>query len=460
MLCHLIENEFGHYSPPPAYFFYRRTAGITDPDVCVKSLYASLLEAHGIEESEESQRQNSPEAVYHKLVNLLSQSIAPRLAPSRPQLIFIDALDEAEATPSGATAYQRIPENLPASVYVIATARQVRDKAFLARRSHLECYDLDSPDLLQENLRDGVEFVERELAASKLPSETLGEIARVGRGNFLVLKHMCGHVRSRLNPDEVGTYLSRLATAPAADQLGFIYEEFWEPDDPSGNPGRAAMPGRRGWAAHGGTDSRSGGVDLPRAGLAGWHVGPRVASGSSSTLRSRPTPRSRRARPSIESTTSRLPISCDTSWQPTGTATSICWPNTACDGRSCPPVTHGYMRRRFGPAHLMATKQWDAVETLLTNLDFLEAKTEAGLVFELAGDFQAAIRVLPEEPPRRRTSGYWKRHCDGTSTSSTTMPGIIRKGCFSAFGIPAVHTVERKQPPITSSPIGEWSGGC
>ena len=56
-------------------------------------------------------------------MNLLSQSIAPRLASSRPQLIFIDALDEAEATSSGANAYQRIPENLPAGVYVIATAR-------------------------------------------------------------------------------------------------------------------------------------------------------------------------------------------------------------------------------------------------------------------------------------------------------------------------------------------------
>ena len=61
-------------------------------------------------------------------------------------------------------------------------------------------------DLLQENLRDGVEFVERELAASELPSETLGEIARAGRGNFLVLKHLCGHVRTRLSPGEVGSF--------------------------------------------------------------------------------------------------------------------------------------------------------------------------------------------------------------------------------------------------------------
>ena len=225
LLCHLIENEFGHYSPAPVYFFYRRTAGITDPDVCVKSLYASLLDAHGIEEAEDSRRQDSPEAMYNKLVNLLSRSIAPRLAPSGPQLIFVDAFDEAEPTLGGKTAYQRIPENLPAGVYVIATARPVRDRTVLARRSHLERYDLDSPDLLQENLHDGAEYAGRELVASQLPTETLGEIARVARGNFLVLNEMCKRVPNCLNPDEVRSYLAQVATAP--DQLGFIYEEFW-----------------------------------------------------------------------------------------------------------------------------------------------------------------------------------------------------------------------------------------
>ena len=56
LLAHLIEEEFGHSTPRPAHFFYRRTAGITDPDVCVKSLYHALLESHGITEAEESRR--------------------------------------------------------------------------------------------------------------------------------------------------------------------------------------------------------------------------------------------------------------------------------------------------------------------------------------------------------------------------------------------------------------------
>ncbi len=402
LLCHLIENEFGHFSPPPVYFFYRRTAGITDPEVCVKSLYAALLEAHGIEESEGSQRQDSPEAMYHKLVNLLSQSIAPRLAPSRPQLIFIDALDEAEATPSGATAYQRIPENLPAGVYVIATARPVRDRAFLARRSNLECYDLDGPDLLQENLRDGMEFAERELVASELSTATLGEIARVGRGNFLVLKHLCGHVRTRLNPDEVSTFLGRLATAPASDQLGFIYEEFWSRmtqratldeqqclGDVAGllAVARTAIPAEL--ICHA-LDLRAGAWDLVLRRLIEYLTVTHYDEEQASETVYRIYHESFAEFLRFKLTTDR------DRYERLLAEYCLRWAE----------LPAGYARLyalRFGAVHLLAAGKWDAVEALLNDLDFLEAKTEAGLVFELAGDFAAAVRLLPEDRPRRHT---------------------------------------------------------
>src|SRR4029077_11612774 len=70
LMAHLIEEVFGHYAPPPVHFFYRHTAGITDPDVCLRSLYAALLEAHAITEAEESKQKNSPEEVFIKLTNL------------------------------------------------------------------------------------------------------------------------------------------------------------------------------------------------------------------------------------------------------------------------------------------------------------------------------------------------------------------------------------------------------
>jgi hypothetical protein len=223
LMAHLIEEVFGHFAPRPVHFFYRRTAGITDPDVCGRSLYAALLEAHSITESEDSKKKNSPEEVSIKLTNLLSREIAPRLLPGRPQLLFIDALDEGSGN-----AFQRLPENLPAGVYIIATTRPVSDRTMLARRQHLHWYDLDSPDLLQANLQDATEYVLRELVGSELPNETQNEVARIGAGNFLVLKLLCQHLRAALRQDQVAPFLQRLATHGGKDDLGFIYAEFWQ----------------------------------------------------------------------------------------------------------------------------------------------------------------------------------------------------------------------------------------
>jgi hypothetical protein len=228
LLAHLVEEIFGHYSPPPVHFFYRRTAGITDPDVCVKHLYDALLEAHNLTEAEESKQQTDPESTFLKLSNLLSKQIAARLLPNRPQLIFIDALDEANPSAGGRTAFQRIPENLPAGVYVIATTRPVIERTALARRRNLHWYDLDEPDLLQANLRDGAEYVERELASIDLSQPARDEIARLGAGNFLVLTLLCRHIRTTLEHGQVAEFLQRLATDGREDHLGFIYSEFWE----------------------------------------------------------------------------------------------------------------------------------------------------------------------------------------------------------------------------------------
>ena len=210
-MAHLIEEVFGQCSPRPVHFFYRRTAGITSPDVCVRSLFHSLLEIHDLTEAEESKRQDSLELVYHKLVRLLTTDIAPRLAPGRPQLIFVDALDEADDV---GAAFRRIPEALPAGVYVIASTRLARARAALARRPHLEWFNLDDPDLTQEILLDGREYVQRELVDAGLAQATLDELARVGAGNFLVLKLLCRHAHTAPAPQQVGALLSRSWSMP------------------------------------------------------------------------------------------------------------------------------------------------------------------------------------------------------------------------------------------------------
>jgi WD40 repeat protein len=57
---------------------------------------------------------------------------------------------------------------------------------------------------------------------------------------------------------------------------------------------------------------------------------------------------------------------------------------------------------RYGPRTLVEAKRWDSVWRLLTDLPFLEAKTEAGLVFDLAGDLGHAVTGLPVDHHERR----------------------------------------------------------
>ena len=199
-----------------------------------------------------------------------------------------------------------------------------------------------------------------------------------------------------------GQLLSRLATAPAADQLGFINEEFWSRmtqratldeqqclGDVAGllTVARTAVPAEL--ICHA-LDLRAGAWDLALRRLIEYlTVTPYAEEQANETV----------YRIYHESFADflRLKLATDRDrYEHLLAEYCLRWAE----------LPAGYARLyalRFGPAHLMATGQWDAVETLLTDLEFLEAKTEAGMVFELAGDFAAAVRLLPEDRPRRRT---------------------------------------------------------
>lgn len=75
----------------------------------------------------------------------------------------------------------------------------------------------------------------------------------------------------------------------------------------------------------------------------------------------------------------------------------MCWSEYQRDSRSMSP----YALRHL-PAHLIGCEQWERLGQLLTALPFLEAKAEARLVFDLAGDLGAAVQQVPPEHPCRR----------------------------------------------------------
>ena len=70
------------------------------------------------------------------------------------------------------------------------------------------------------------------------------------------------------------------------------------------------------------------------------------------------------------------------------------------DARQPQSLSNYTLRHLTG--HLTAVEHWDGLEELLTDLPFLEAKTQAGLVFELAADLTRAATVLPSDRPRQR----------------------------------------------------------
>jgi WD40 repeat protein len=449
-MAHLIEEVFGHYAPRPVQFFYRRTAGITDPDVCVRSLYAALLETHALTEAEESKQKNSPTEVYIKLTNLLSQDIAPRLLPGRPQLLFIDALDEAAGN-----AFQRIPEGLPPGVYIIATTRPVSERTALARRQDLHWYDLDSPDLVQENLRDGFEYVQRELAGTELPSKTLDEVARMGAGNFLVLKLLCRRLRTTLPPEQIAGFLQRLATDGSKDQLGFIYAEFWarltvrlrREDfhvlcDVAGALVTAHAPLTADMICRA-LGLRAGDWDMAVRHLAEYltvledeegHVRAsfyRIYHESfADFLRAKLAVDRERIR-------GRLADYCG-SWS---------------------DLANGYGRLyalRFGPRHLLEAGRGEEAGQLLLDLPFLEAKVEAGMVFELAEDFTAVAARRGEADPRHRLLGLLEEALRRDIHFIARHPGTLFQCLWnSCWWYDCPEAAGHYEPPASGWPPGE-----
>jgi WD40 repeat protein len=72
--------------------------------------------------------------------------------------------------------------------------------------------------------------------------------------------------------------------------------------------------------------------------------------------------------------------------------------------RTLPPTPRPANVRKVDelPWQRLQAQQGEELTALLTNLAFLEAKTEAGQVFDLAADFAGAVQLVPEDRPWQR----------------------------------------------------------
>src|SRR5205823_3877569 len=72
--------------------------------------------------------------------------------------------------------------------------------------------------------------------------------------------------------------------------------------------------------------------------------------------------------------------------------------------RTLPPTPRPANARKVDelPWQRLQAQQGEELTALLTNLAFLEAKTEAGQVFDLAADFAGAVQLVPEDRSSQR----------------------------------------------------------
>ncbi len=86
------------------------------------------------------------------------------------------------------------------------------------------------------------------------------------------------------------------------------------------------------------------------------------------------------------------------------------------------------------PWQLLQATDWQKSEQLLTDLAFLEAKAEAGMVFDLAADFSVAIRGLPADRPLlqilRLLVEAIRRNIDFISRHPTTLFQCLWNSCW------------------------------
>jgi hypothetical protein len=211
----------------PVHFFYRATAGVTDPDECVKVLHQGLLGRHGILDENPT---NDRVELRRRLSNLLKEVSARCARNGWKELLLIDALDEANQTAADRkNAVEVLPESLPPHVYFLIAGRPVPLAESLARRGDVYRFHLDPASA--ENRRDAADFCVRELrgrvrGADETTVNRLAErLAEQTDGNFLVLKLF-------LSAESLGQEMTVADLERAAERLtGSVekqYETFFE----------------------------------------------------------------------------------------------------------------------------------------------------------------------------------------------------------------------------------------
>ncbi|GEM_PF-1129219 len=201
------------------HFFFRATAGITNPDECLLSLYHGLCGKYGRVE-EKSVPSREAQAWLQSRLRDISQN---ELRGGQKEILVVDALDEAFVG-DRESMLRRLSLDLPTGVYLLLSSRHSDDvEAF--EGPNREKFELRQD--AEENMADARQYVEdslrRRLGTSYDEAELRSlcdRICQSAAGNFLLLSLLCRDVGS-IDMAGVETMLSRVS------DLRMYFEECW-----------------------------------------------------------------------------------------------------------------------------------------------------------------------------------------------------------------------------------------
>lgn len=210
-------------NPDSVHFFFRATAGITDPDECLKSIYHGLLAKYGTIEQNPT---NDPIELRTRLRQWLfpevSQACQRRNAR---EIMVIDALDEAGRSHDGMSVVEMLPIDLPPRVYFLLATRQGPVADALLRRPGVTHFYLEP--LAYENREDaaGLCMVQLVGRVGQVPLDRFHRVcerlAERAQGNFLVLRHF-------LSKEILGQHVEIEGLERAAEDLTGAVEQIYE----------------------------------------------------------------------------------------------------------------------------------------------------------------------------------------------------------------------------------------
>jgi len=200
LLSHFLAEKLPSGIKPFEFFFefvFEDGKASTDRLTWIRHLYASFLKHFDLSETSRDIFSEDPETLVSRLFNRTVEVCEGH--PEQRILFVLDAIDEA-GPEARAAVKSLLHQSWPDQVQFLVTFRP-------GCLENFHCFNLEDPDRVNESRNDGRVYVDQR--TPHLPEEQREQIARLGAGNFLVLKQVCADLPQ--DTSLIATHLEELS---------------------------------------------------------------------------------------------------------------------------------------------------------------------------------------------------------------------------------------------------------